>query len=297
MAIQKEIWTKDIQDVLFQGLEFTGRALNHNAYINGKTVHVPQAGANPTIVVDRSSFPATIGQRTDTTRDYSMKSLTTDPILVTNVDELQTEYDKRKSVLSAHTNVLTERAGLEIVNGWAGTVANKVATSGSTDALALAPSATGTRKALLMKDIRACAKLMDKQNIPMNGRMLILPSDMYYQLFDDADATKRDAMNANPLLTGVIDKIFGFDIYSMGVVNRLTTGLELRTVTHAGAATDNFAGIACHADHVARALGSINVFAEAEKADYYGGVMSAEVMIGSAPIRTSEAGVITLHQV
>jgi hypothetical protein len=297
MAIQKEIWAQDIQDVLFQGLEFTERALNHNMFISGKTVHVPQAGANPSIVVNRTSFPATIATRTDTTKEYSMKSLTTDPIVVTDVDELQTSYDKRKSVLASHTNVLTERAGLEIIHGWAGTVANKVATTGTADALALAPSATGTRNALMMKDIRACAKLMDKQGVPKIGRMLILPSDMYYQLFDDANASKRDAMNANPLLDGIIDRIFGFDIYSVGIANRLTSALALRAVTHAGASTDHFAGIACHADHVSRAMGAIKVFAEVEKADYYGGVMSAEVMIGSSALRTSEAGVITLHQV
>ena len=202
MAITKQVWIKDIKEVLFQGIEFTGRAVNHTMHIDGKTVHVPQAGANPNVVIDRTTLPATIAKRTDTTKEYSMKSATTDPIVVQDIEELQTSYDKRKSVLNSHTNALTERVGKEILLSWAGSGTNKIETSGSDVADALAPSATGTRKALTLADIRKCAKMFDKQNIASNNRMLILPSDMYYQLFDDADAIKRDVMNANPLFDG-----------------------------------------------------------------------------------------------
>lgn len=296
MAVQKEIWVRDISEKLFEGIEFASRAINHSAYIEGKTVHVPQAGAAPSITKNRASFPATIAGRTDTDLTYSMGEFTTDPILIRDIEEIQSEYDKRQSVLRAHVEVMNERLGKEILNAWAGSLTNSVATSGSATANALSPSATGTRKAMTATDVRQLALTMDNQNVPDSGRVLVLPAAMYYELFDDASLINRNIMGRESMPTGVIDKLFGFDIYVRNTVNRLTGAGALKAVETAGAATDLFGGLAYHPSFVARALGGVKVFTDDDKPEYYGSIMSALVMLGASKMYTAETGIVTLKQ-
>lgn len=48
MAVQKEIWLSSIVGLLFAQNSFMAKAFNADEYVNqGKTVHIPQAGAPP----------------------------------------------------------------------------------------------------------------------------------------------------------------------------------------------------------------------------------------------------------
>ena len=119
---------------------------------------------------------------------------------------------------------------------------------------------------------------------------------MYYELFDDTALINRNIMGRESMPTGVIDRLFGFDIYVRNTVNRLTSGGNLKATQTAGAATDLFAGLAYHPSFVARALGSVKVFTDDDKPEFYGSVMSALVMLGASKLYTAETGVVTLKQ-
>ena len=108
MALQKEIWINDIQDVLYQGAEFVTFGTDHSAWVSNKVVHVPQSGAIPAVVQNRTTLPATIAQRTDTELTYNLNSYTTDPTLVQDIDELQTSYAKRSSVMGQQISKLNQ---------------------------------------------------------------------------------------------------------------------------------------------------------------------------------------------
>lgn len=296
MAVQKEIWIRDIAEKLFAGVEFANRSLNHSMYIDGKTVHIPQAGAAPNAVKNRTQLPASISKRTDTDLSYNVNSFTTDPILVQDIEEIQTEYDKRESVLRTHIDVMNENLGNEILHAWAGSLTNTVLTSGADSADALAPAATGERKKLTPADVRNAAKALDKQNVPQAGRVLVLPVDMYYQLFDDASMVNTNNIGNVTLPTGVINKLFGFDIYVRGTVNRATSGGNLKAVSANGAAGDKLVALAYHPSFVAKAVGDIKVFADDDKPEYYGSVMSAEVLCGASKMFTNETGIVSILQ-
>jgi len=299
MAIQKEIWISDIENTLFAGAEFISKSVDHGAYVNDKTVHVPQSGAAPTITKDRSSYPASIVQRTDTDLSYNLSSYDTEPILIPDVDELQTNYDKRQSVLSQHVGALNNRMALETAHNWAGTgAANIVRTTGAAGADALAPDATGTRKAILKADVRNLAKKLDGDNVPAGGRYLLMHTDMYYQLFSDDTLISRDYAEGLAQESGVMNSLYGFKIMQRpSVVVYTNAGTPVKkAVGAATAVTDNLACIAWQQDQVSNALGDIKVFNDEDRADYYGSVFSALVMHGSAIMRSTSAGIVTLVQ-
>ena len=82
MALQREIWVNSILEALFADNSFAARSVNHNEFVNGKTVHVPNAGAAPSVIKGRSSFPAEVKERSDIDLDYNIEEYTTDPIRI-----------------------------------------------------------------------------------------------------------------------------------------------------------------------------------------------------------------------
>lgn len=312
MALVKEVWVSDVQNALNQNADFLPYSTDHSAYIAFKTVHVPQSGANPTIVLNPSTFPLSISERTDTDRTYNMNQFALQPTLITNIDELQVSYDKRQSVTGQQISTLTEVIGNFVANSWspAGS-ANIIRTSGAAGS-SLAPSATGTRKIVTLDDIAAMAKKLDKDNVPSQGRKLLMNADMFWELFKISEVVRASyngfqmANGNNTLSTGVVAQLFGFEIYKRPTVaiydNTATPVLKSLTAGYyTGAAADNQACIAWHPNFVSRAVGSMTPMYDAGsngngKPEYLGSIFNMEVMLGSAILRTDSKGVVALVQ-
>jgi hypothetical protein len=302
MALQTEVWAKDIKENLFANNEFVTMSTDQSAFAANKVVHVPQSGANPNVEVNRSVLPATAAQRTDSELTYLLNEFTTDPIVVRDIDEIQTNYKKRQSVLMSHTDAMNDRMGDQTAYDWAVSgapqAANIVRTSGALVADALAPSATGTRKKLDKKDVRDLARIFDNKNTPANDRFLLLNSDMFYQLFDDTTLLSRDFMEKSSQERGVITELYGFKIMKRSKVVIYDNAADpvKKAVGAAGAATDNLGCIAWQRSTVARAMEGIKVFGEIDAPEWYGSIFSAMAIYGSAILRADLAGVGAIVQ-
>jgi hypothetical protein len=308
MAVEKEIWINDIQENLFQGNEFMGASTDHSGFIsvstNGtKIVHVPQAGSNPSVEINRSGFPATASRRTDTDLTYQIDNYSTDPIQVLNYQNMVTSYDKRMSVMGQHIEVLRETLGNNVINKWAENLsaAKIVNTTGANTSTALAPSATGTRNRITMDDVRSAASLLDKDNIPMNNRYMLLPVDLYYELVG-TDAVAFANRFGNPTQQdGVVDSLYGFSIMTRPTVNVYSDATTIKAVGAAGAATDNYGAFFWHSSTVALADAGVDVHIDSGDSGsgnplYYGSVISAEVNMGAKQLRTDLKGVGAIVQ-
>lgn len=298
MALQQEVWIADIEENLFEGSEFILNSTNHDSFVVNSTVHVPQAGSAPAIDKNRTSLPATITQRTDTEVTYPVDSFTTDPILVQDFDELQTSYQKRQSVLADHVSVLNERMGTEVANIWALSAnAKNVRTSGASTG-SLPPGATGTRKRVVKEDIANLAKTLDKDLVPSTDRFLLMPTDLYYELFEIDALLRRDFMDRTALPQGVINTLFGFQIMirpTVVIYDNVTDPVK-KAVGAASAIDDNFGCIAWHRSAVAKALGGTKVFLQEDAPEYYGSIFSAEVALGARQMRSDAKGIVSLIQ-
>lgn len=302
MAIQKEVWVRDIQDVLFQtNNEFLRESVNHDEFVSDKTVHIPQSGSLAAATKNRSVFPATIEERTDTDLTYDLDDFSTDPVRIGNIDEIQTSYLKRRSVMLHHNNILRDIIAIEGIFNWATNLgANQVRTSGSTSSINLPPSGTGSRKKLVVQDLANIARIFDNQNMPEAGRFVMLPTSMYYEVFTITDLIKADIIGELTLPEAALKKVLGLNIIKRSdaqtVIYDNAGTPQKKAIGAAGAATDNFGGIAWHRDFVATALGAINVFEETGSPTLYGDVLSSQVLTKSVKLRTNEAGIITLVQ-
>jgi hypothetical protein len=305
MALEKEIWIKDIDDTLFEGAEFIDKSVNHSSFIDNKTVHVPQSGAAPGVAINRATLPATISQRTDTELTYNVDEYTTDPILVRNLDELQISYDKRQSVMGQHIELLRERIGTQTLFNWgqdATLAANRVVTtSGTASNFALAPSATGTRKGITTEDVSKLAAIFDQDLVPMADRYIEMPVYMYYQLINEDQVLDASRRGQATIEKGVVNELYGFKIMIRPTVNVYDNSTIIKAVGAAAAATDNLGALAWQKNSVAAAKGAIDMMSDFGdngngKPEYYGGLLSATVMHGAKNLRSDLKGVAAIVQ-
>lgn len=295
MGLQHEIWIKDIEDNLFEGSAFIQQSKNHDAFVSYKTVHVPQSGSEPNVEVDRSVIPAVVTQRTDSELTYNLREFTTDPVYIRDLDELQTSYAKRQSVLGDHINLLNQRMGDEVANIWASANADFLTTGAAGGALAT--GATGNRLKITKEDIAKLAAKLDKDNVPADGRFLLMPTELYYELFETDQLISREFMgNASSLPAGVINELFGFMIMKRNTVAMYDGAGAKKAVGAAAAADDNLAVLAFHKSFVSKALGGIKVYADEDKPEWYGSIFSAKIMLGATRMRADGKGIAVLAQ-
>ena len=297
MAIQKEIWAREIVNGLFADNSFASKATNDDMYVNqGKKVHIPNAGAPSKVEVNRSTIPATAKKRTDPDVEYTLDEFTTDPIYIPHADTVELSYDKRNSVIYQDRAQLIEAACQNLLYKWDPTNANSILTSGAASA-AYTDKATGNRKALTKGDVLRLMTRFDQQNIPQTDRYLLLDAVMYSQLL--ASMTETDNIGffqAADVAKGIVGNLYGFNVMKRSQVLRYATGGTLSKWDAVGAATDNAAGLAWHMGSVSRALGEVKVFDSLDNPTYYGDIYSFLVRCGGAIRRNDKKGVCAIIQ-
>jgi hypothetical protein len=301
-GVEVEMWSNWISDNLFRGIEFLKNCMRADEYVlNGKIVHIPQAGGKPTAVKNRAfnGAGATKTQRTDTDVTYPLDEYTTNPVVIEDAAKVQLSYDKMTSVLGDHVGVLNELILDTILNVWMpATAANILRTTGS-NVPAHLPVATGTRKAITLADIKAARVLLNKQKVLAKDRFCIMSEDMWSQLENELKATNtRDYSVVMDPIEGEIKRLYGFNIITtpvMPIYDNAATPV-VRAVGAAGAITDNDAVLFYQKNSVELALGEIKFFETAGSAIDYGDVYSALVRMGGRKRYANETGVVALVQ-
>lgn len=286
---------------------FLAFAIIETAFVlGGAVVHIPNAGASPTVVKNRSTFPATAVQRTDSFVTYALNVFTTTPTFVTWHEENEISYDKTDSVLNDHVQTLMEAVGDDILYAWVtgiksdGTndtipAKNIIKTTGSAVA-ATEDGQTGNRKAFTYADLAKAQALMNKMNVPKTDRYALLESYQYQQLIDSLSSNQMAAFQQTAdIANGIVGRLAGFNILERSSVLAFNGNTPIAPGTALGAAS-NLGALCWQKDSVALALGDIKPFQDDDNPQYYGDIFSAAVKAGGRCRRQDWAGVIAIVQ-
>lgn len=295
MALQKQIWLSSIVELLFASNTFAARSIDHSAFVTNKTVHVPNAGSAPSVTKNRSVFPATASQRTDYDLTYDINEYSTNPVHIQNAEQVELSYNKRESVLKQMKSALADNVHIDLALSWVPSGYAKVGTSGAATPAHLA-TATGNRQAMTKADVLAVKNLFDLDDVPQEGRCILLDAVMYNQLLASLSESEAAAFNASvDAQRGIVGRLYGFDIYMRSTVFRVVAAGT--SMASSAGATDSAAGLAWQEDCVSRAVGNHELFENEKDALYYGDVMSALVRAGGKYIRNDKKGVAVIYQV
>jgi len=294
----QEIFASQIQQVLKDDNSFASYSKDHSEFTIGKVVHLPQAGPGNNVKRNRTSLPATSVQRTDAELTYTLQSYSIDPTPISDLETYAISYNKRASVIDGQMRQIMDVYHKDLLRSWSST-ATAFFTSGSasTD---LAPGATGTRKAVTISDIRRLQAAMDLDNIPEEGRVLLLEPRMYQQLVSDPNVAQMFQFGTSVTPTGKVTEVAGFTIMKKASTAVFSaTASAVRAYDDTGiltgtAVTDSLSALAWHPEFVSRALSPVNVHVQEVAADWYGPIVSANLFGGGAQIYTK--GVYALVQ-
>lgn len=295
MALNKEIWVNTLIENFWPDNSFVQKSVDHSPYVDNKTVHVPNGGAAPTIHKNLSEFPARVSQRVDADLSYNLDKYYSEPILVQQLDLVELSYDKRTSILKQSKTALQQAVLTDLIKSWAAQSGATVTTSGDAIEAHIHATATGNRKAMTRADVLKVKKVMDKDDVPSEGRSILLDAEMYNQLLNSL--TSAETVNflagADPA-KGIIGQFLGFTFYMRSSVLVTAAGGALKT--GAAVATDCGAGLAWHEDSVSRALGNVEAFEKEKDPTYYGDILSFAMRAGGTGIRQDKKGIVLIHQ-
>lgn len=295
MALNRQIWINDIIEGFWPDNSFISRSVDHSSYVNNHTVHIPQAGSAPQVTKNRSQFPATIGTRADSELTYDLDIYDVPPLRVQHLADVELSYDKRQSMLKQSKETLMNYAHMDILKKWVPAGVTTVATSGDAAPAHVHSTATGNRNKMTRADVEKIKMLFDSQDVPAEGRTILLDAIMYNQLVNSL--TQAENVNflagADPV-KGVMGKFLGFDFMMRSSVLQTAAGGTLKT--GAAAAADCAAGLAWQRDAVSRALGEVVAFENQKDPTYYGDIFSFAVRAGGSSIRADKKGIVLLYQ-
>lgn len=307
-AIPQHIFNKYIVEKLRVTNPHLMYATDESSYVlDGSVVHIPNAGAKPSVVKNRKTFPASASAREDSMVLYPLDVYSTDPTHISFQEANEVSYNKIDSVLGDHVATLAESVGDNLFYNWvhgfdgaSGEVtipsSNIIAATGAAVAVKEAGQ-TGTRKSFTYADLQAAQALMSKQNVPQTERYAALESYQLQQLINSLSSNQMAAFQQSAdLANGVVGMLCGFKVMERSRVLAFTNAGVPKLPGEAFASTDNVAALCWQRGSVAKALGETKLFRDVDSATYYGDVVSAVVKMGGRCRRADWAGVVAIVQ-
>lgn len=297
------IFESEIVPELFPNNSIVNFAINDDDNVRGNTVETQNSGTLPAVLVDNTSWPLAVSQRTDSADNYQIETLNTAVTQLTDVEALIEAggRNKRSSIINQQSLALRTKATSRILVDWTNGVTTKVDTTGAAAASSL-PGTTGTRKLVTRADLLAALEILDDQDVPrdeMNQPVWVVPARYYSTLTNIDEFISADKLGTQngPLVTGQIGTLYGVKVVMRSLVIRVTASGDVKAEEAATAATDGHGSILYHPLFVRKAQGAFRVRINEDQAEWGGTIMGSELRFGGNPYRADKKGVVIIKEV
>lgn len=276
----KEIFASIILSLFYPDGSWLNELTSMDHMVEANKINLSEVGADPTVVKDNNVWPLPPTSRTDSGIEIPLSTFDTTPTHVSNVEELETNYDKCKSVVVQHANVLRAQAMQSAAQSIApqdDTYDHPILTT-SGQLRDIVETITGGSPLLscTYADILHLRTIFNRANYPMDGRVLVLSPE------HEEDLLREDAARYNMMMT--TGTIAGFKVYvsNHGV--------------HYDIGEDGFyklpqgeeglpASFAFYNGEVMRAMGDIVGEPESRWSDYRGWLLGFQMRFVAMPFR------------
>lgn len=281
----KEIFTTIILGLFYPEGAWLNELTSMDHMVEYNTINLSQIGADPEVIKNNSTWPLVPLQRTDSGISIPLATFDTVPTHVTNVDEMETAYNKAESVARQHADSLRTKAALS--------AAYNIAPSGNsvnTPVLLTTGEDRGDGTcALLYKDVLTLRTKFNKANFPQEGRILVLSPE------HEEDLLKDDIDRYNQVMT--TGKLAGFKVYTFNGNPTFTVTGGVATKNPYSSVSGNPSSIAFIKGEVMRAMGTIEGEPEKRWADYRGWLMGFQMRFVALPFRNKGIAAIVSNNV
>ncbi|MBQ3658007.1 MAG: hypothetical protein II956_14395 [Bacteroidales bacterium] len=244
MALNKEIWANDIQEMLLPDNSFVTKGTDYSVFADNNKIHIPVEYGKVNTEIDRAVLPGTVTASNDTEKVIVMHHYTTDPVRVFNPEDVELSYDKRQVI----TRKIAESLNQKIAEN-------------ALEALLKLGEKNGAKILPLLRDI---AKEFDEGDYPETDRFVLLSAESYSNLLKELTDVQTNAfLGVANAETGIIGNIFGLNI-----LKRSTLGAS------------KAAAVAWHKRDYMFALAPVETYTDENNPTFYGTILSASARFG-----------------
>lgn len=257
-GLQKEIWLGDLKENFYPNSSFLSVALNWDMWVDNDAINLAEAGADPTVLINNSTYPIPVNDRSDNALRIVLDTYDTENTRLRNAELVELSYDKRTSVVSGHKKALL----------------SKIATVA---AHAYAPSTNGTYTPVLNKSAETSFKFEDIIDLQLAFNNLDAPEDRTIVLSPKhmAALAKQDLALYKAILTKPGEMLFGFKTFAFSKNPYYVKATGAKLAYGAAVTSDHaVASIAFVDSEVMVAMGTADMFftekSPTERADIIG---------------------------
>lgn len=181
--------------------------------VEGSTVKFPKIGKGTATVrvpqTDVSPLNVSYSQVTATMADWNAAEYSD------IFHQAKVNFDERRELVSVVSNAIGRRMDQIILD----------ALAASSTSLTVANSVGGATTNLNVAKLRRAKKLLDQNNVPMDGRAMIISASGLEGLLGETQTTSADYNSVRALVSGEIDTFLGFKFVTIG--DRAEGGLAI----------------------------------------------------------------------
>lgn len=301
MALNKEIFSSDLAQTFKQDNSFSSLITNMSEFVDGKYVHIPNVGTySGDLTTDSATYPLSgVIKRTDLDNQITMRHTTIKQIVVdTPIENVEFNYNKRMSVYGDVLEEVVEEINSKFILDLVPTVNTGTtiifATTG-TGRAAHSPDQTGNRSGVTITDIRKASQLFNIQNLPKEGRVMLIPSYLENDILELDQFKYTDELNRQIMVEGFLGRVNGFDVYTRGDVLVSLSGGTIKS-TQVVTATDGLAILFFSTKTIGKALGETKIIYDENNTSYQAPVFSGWVRNLAFNKNKTEKGIAILYE-
>lgn len=264
-GLNREIWIDEIRANFYAAQPVLDGVEDWSEWVEYNTIDFAAVGTDPVVLKNNATWPITAVQRADVALQIALNTYDTTTTRVRNVEEIEAQYDKLKSVVAQHKLQLGLQLTNEALVNYAPTSNSTntpvIQTTGATRAITVAGGALSTvGNRLTLTDISGLQERFDILDYPQNRRLVLCP------------AHRRDLMDADTnlfkaftdLKDGEALPLFGFDVmcYSTTATYTKSTYVKKAFGTAVDLVNDVPSSQAYSLGEVMRAVGDTEFFSK-----------------------------------
>lgn len=248
-----EVWTKEFVkrfNHIDQGTFLDGIPDYSQFVRQGNTINLIDFGCDPDVLVNNTDYPIAVQEMDNADIVLTLDKFQTKATPISDDTLIDVKAEFIPAVIEAHRVKISEyRLDKSIYN-----FAPSKNTDGKTPVFATTGEAdeTGKRKRFSKADVIALKKKFDEMEVPTQGRRLVLCPDHVADLLMVDQAFQQQYYNYS---SGVISKMFGFDIYEYVKMPLYTSAGNKKGFGVAASTGDTMASVAFYVQSMAKATG------------------------------------------
>lgn len=264
-GVLTEVWTGEMIKALRNGDQatFLDGLPDYSQYSENDVIHMIDVGGDPDVLINNTTYPIAIQEISDTDAVFGLDKFQTKATPVTDDELYASSYDKMASLKERHQVKITESKFAKAIHALAPQT-NVAKTPVLKTTGAIEGGGTSGRRMLQFSDIIRLKNEFDNQQIPIQGRRLVLCSDHVNDLLLTDQKFKDQYYNYT---TGKIANMYGFEVYEYCAnPTYKTTGAKVAFGAAIGS-NEYQASVAFYKDRVFKATGSTTMYYSEAKTD------------------------------